>query len=113
MKKENRRLYEGMYIISATLSEEARKKALERITSEIEEKGGEINKIHDLGRKRLAYEIEKKREGHYFLIYFTVATSAIDALWKEYKLHEDLIRFITLTADSVKETLEYPKIKQI
>ncbi len=110
MKKERKRLYEGMYIINATLSEDARNKALEKITSSIEEKGGKIEKIHEMGKKKLAYEIENKREGFYYVIYFSIASIAVVDLWKDYHLHEDLIRFITLKADSIKETLEFQPI---
>ena len=107
MKQERKRLYEGMYIINSNLSEDARKKALERITSAIEAKQGEIHKIHEMGKKRLAYEIDKKREGYYYLMYFSIASTSISALWQEYLLHEDLIRFMTLRADSIMETLEF------
>ncbi len=112
MKKERKSLYEGMYIISATLSEDARKKAVEKITQAIEEKGGEIHKIHEMGKKRLAYEIDKKREGYYYLIYFTVGTQHIEELWSEYKLHEDLVRYITLQATEVVESLEFQPLNE-
>ncbi|MGE0832631.1 MAG: 30S ribosomal protein S6, partial [Simkaniaceae bacterium] len=75
MKKESKRLYEGMYILNASLSEEALKKALERITKTIEESGGEIQKIHEMGRKKLAYEIDGHKQGQYFLLYFSVVPS--------------------------------------
>jgi len=107
MKVERKRLYEGMYILNANLSEDARKKALEKISKSIEEKGGEIQKVHDMGKRKLAYEIDKKREGYYYLIYFSIASSNINALWQEYLLHEDLIRFMTARADSIMETLEF------
>ncbi len=107
MKKERRRLYEGMYILSATLSEAARKKALDKILDSVTEKGGEINKIHEMGRKRLAYPIRKKQEGYYFLIYFTAASTVIPIIWQEYPLHEDLLRFMTMTAPCVLEDLEF------
>lgn len=103
-------LYEGMYILSATLSEEARRKALERIEMSITERAGQLHKVHDQGRKKLAYEIDRKRDGYYFLIYFSIAPSEITELWKEYHLNEDLVRFITLRAEEVKETLEFPVI---
>ena len=51
--KEKHQLYEGMYILNATLSEDARKKALDRITSSISERGGEVHKVHDEGKKKL------------------------------------------------------------
>ncbi len=107
MTQKNKNLYEGMYIISATLSDDARHKALDRIQKGITERGGEIRKIHDQGRRRLAYEIEGHREGHYFVIYFTVQPEAINELWQEYHLNEDLVRFITLRTDKVMEKIEF------
>ena len=47
MRKERKGLYEGMYILSATLSDESRKKAFEKITDGISQKGGEIHKISE------------------------------------------------------------------
>lgn len=107
MKETRYHLYEGMFIISATLSEDARKKGLEKITSFIETAGGEIKKLHEMGRKRLAYPINDHREGHYFLAYYTMPSQAVDEFWKDLHLHEDLVRFITLRTEAVKESLEY------
>ena len=112
MKSKNERLYEGMYILSATLSEDARNKALSKITDGITAKGGEIKKLHDLGKKRLAYEIRKKKEGYYYLIYFTLDSKHIKEIWQEYHLHEDLLRFMTLQAEEVKENLTFKPLKQ-
>ena len=112
MKKTRKRLYEGMYIISATLSEDARAKALEKITKSIEEKQGEIHKIHEMGKMKLAYEIQNKKEGFYFLIYFSVDSSQIKEIWSEYHLNEDLLRFFTMRCDEVKQELKFKKFKQ-
>jgi small subunit ribosomal protein S6 len=112
MKKDRKNLYEGMYIINATLSEDARTKALEKITNGITERGGEIHKIHDQGRSRMAYPINKNREGYYYLMYFTVNTTAIKDMWQDYHLHEDLMRYITLRADEVQETIEFKSLEQ-
>src|ERR1700751_4161598 len=99
MSRNKPNLYEGMYVISATLSEDARNKAVEKIQAGITGRGGEILKLHDQGRRRLAYQIDNHREGYYYLMYFQVQPSAISELWQEYHLHEDLIRFITLRTD--------------
>jgi small subunit ribosomal protein S6 len=107
MTKERKHLYEGMYIISTTLSEDARKKAIEKIEEEIREKGGEIHKQHDLGRRKLAYDIRGRKEGHYFVLFFSLNSNKINELWKEYHLHEDLMRFMTLRAEQVQEELTY------
>ena len=112
MKQREKKLYEGMYIFTASLSEDAKKKALERITQSIEAHGGEVHKIHDQGRKKMAYEINGHKQGQYFLLYFSVVTNAIAEMWKEYHLNEDLIRFLTLTTDSVKQKIEFKPLEE-
>lgn len=112
MGEENKNLYEGMYIISAILSEDARSKALERAQNEITQRGGEILKIHELGKKRMTYEVNGHREGYYYVIYFSVKPSAITEVWSEYHLHEDLVRFITLRADKVLEKIEFKALAE-
>ena len=111
MKKDRKGLYEGMYILSATLSEESRKKAFEKITDGIVQKGGEIHKVHEQGRRKLAYEIDGKREGYYYVLFFTAPTSSVIDLWKDYQLHEDLIRVMTMRVENVQETLEFKPLK--
>ncbi len=106
-KNKRNHLYEGMYILSATLSDDARKKALEKIVEGITEKGGEIKKLHEQGRRKFAYEIEGRRDGYYYLLYFTVPTEAMKELWAEYKLYEDLIRFMTLRTENVMEEVTF------
>lgn len=110
MTQNKQNLYEGMYVISATLSDDARHKALDRIQAGITSRGGEIKKIHEQGRRRLAYEIDGHREGYYYLIYFVAPSTAISELWQEYHLNEDLIRFITLRADQVMEKIEFKSL---
>lgn len=107
MTKQRTHLYEGMYILSATLSEEARQKALEKITNGITSRGGEIKKLFDQGRKKLNYVINGRREGHYVLLYFTTSTNHVSEMWKEYHLNEDLIRFVTLRTETVPEKIEF------
>jgi len=107
MSKEKSNLYEGMYIISATLSDDARNKALARIEKGITDRGGEILKVHEWGRKRLAYEVDGHREGYYYIVYFNVEPKAVEELWQEYHLNEDLVRFMTLVTDNVMEKIEF------
>ena len=112
MAKPRKHLYEGMYILNATLSDDARQKALEKITGGISERGGEIHKLHEQGRRKLTYEINGKREGYYYVIYFNSVPSAINEMWQEYHLNEDLIRFITLKTDKVMDKIEFKTIEE-
>lgn len=110
MSQDSQNLYEGMYVISATLSDDARHKALDKIQTGITNHGGEIQKLHEQGRRRLAYEINGHREGYYYLLYFTAPSTAIADLWQEYHLNEDLIRFMTLRAEKVMEKIEFKSL---
>ncbi|MBA3815933.1 MAG: 30S ribosomal protein S6 [Parachlamydiaceae bacterium] len=112
MKEIRQNLYEGMYVISATLSDDARNKAFEKIRNGITQRDGEILKTHDQGRRRLAYEIDGHREGYYYILYFNLKPSGIAELWQEYHLHEDLIRFITLRAENVMEKIEFKALEE-
>ena len=113
MSKQRKQLYEGMYILSTTLSDETRQKALEKIIAGIEERSGEVHKIHDQGRRKLAYEINGRREGHYYIIYFTAPSAIVKELWRDYHLNEDLIRFITLRTEKVLEKIEFKPLVEV
>lgn len=112
MAKERNHLYEGMYILSTALTDDARQKLIDKMTARIEEKGGKLHKIFDQGRKKLAYEINKKREGHYFLFYFSAPTNVMDKLWREYRLSEDILRFMTTRALNVPEKIEFQPLPE-
>jgi len=112
MKQQKQNLYEGLYVISAKLSDDARNKALEKIRHGITSRDGEILKLHDQGRRRLAYEIDGNREGYYYIIYFNLKTSGVAELWQEYHLNEDLIRFITLRAEKVMDKIEFKALEE-
>lgn len=112
MKQATSQLYEGMYVLSAHLSDDARKKAFDKIRETVTSRGGEILKIHDQGRRRLAYEINRHREGYYFLIYFTLSPQYIDELWQEYQHNEDLIRFVTLKTDKVCDVIKFKQLAE-
>lgn len=113
MTKTKQNLYEGMYVISATLSDDARGKAMDKIQNGITSRGGEIVKIHDQGRRRLTYEIDGHREGHYYVVYFKAHPASITELWQDYHLNEDLVRFITLAVDKVMEKIEFKTLEQV
>ena len=103
MKIDQKNMYEGLYILRSTLSEEAREKAIEKIVSHIEALGGSKEKIIEWGRKKMAYEIKACRDGQYYLLYFSLPTSAMDELIRENHLHEDLLRFVHIAIEEVPE----------
>lgn len=112
MKETKTNLYEGMYVLNAQLNDEARTKVFNKIQNGITSRGGEILKIHDQGRKKLAGEINGHRDGYYYLFYFTLKPSEISHLWSEYHLMEEIIRFMTLRAEKVLEKIEFKALAE-
>jgi small subunit ribosomal protein S6 len=112
MMKEQNRLYEGMYVLNPHLSEDGRNKAFDKIKDQITSRGGSILKIHDQGRRRLAYEINRQKEGYYFLMYFSLAPNFLNELWEEYRRNEDLLRYVTLQTDSVMEEIKFKSLPE-
>ncbi|MGE3953879.1 MAG: 30S ribosomal protein S6 [Parachlamydiales bacterium] len=104
---EKQQLYEGMYILNAALSDAARAAALQKLQEEIASQGGVIEKTLDWGRRRLAYEVEGKREGYYYLLYFRAPTPAMKELWHNYGLNPDLLRFMTMRTEKVLSEVKF------
>lgn len=84
----------------------------DRITNFISNNGGEIVKIEEWGKRRLAYEIKKKQYGFYVHIRFTASPAFLLLLEKEYRLNESMLRFLTVKLDKralQREELERQK----
>ena len=97
--------YETVFIATPVLSEAQMKEAVAKYTGFIKENGGEIVYEEDWGLKQLAYPIQHKTSGFYYLIEFKAETSFVDMLETQYKRDERIIRFITVSLD--KNAVEY------
>ena len=65
------RKYETLYVLQPTLDEEAVKALVERFSTLITEQGGQVEKIDQWGKRKLAYPIKDFREGYYVLMNFS------------------------------------------
>ncbi len=66
--------YELVYIIDPAVEEEARKALMERVNGLITGNEGEVSKVEEWGKRRLAYAINYKTEGWYVLVSFSSAS---------------------------------------
>lgn len=88
------RAYETMYIIKTALEEEKIKASVEKFSSLIQNNGGELVKVDEWGKKRLAYEIDDLREGYYVLTKFKGEPSTITELERIYRISDEILRYI-------------------
>lgn len=94
--------YELMVIYSPDLDEEALGAAKERLQNVITDHGGQLGEIKDMGKRRLAYEINNLREGIYEVINFeTDNTDIVNELDRIIKIDDRYVRHlvVNLTKD--------------
>lgn len=85
--------YEIVAVVRPDLDDEALGSAIERIHQRITEHGGIVTTTERWGKRRLAYSIQKYRDGFYALIVFTLEPGHVAPLRQTLGLHEDLLRF--------------------
>ena len=91
--------YETVFIATPVLSEAQMKEAVKKYTDYIVSKGGEIVYEEDWGLKQLAYPIQKKTTGFYYLIEFKAEPTLIARLETQYRRDERIMRFLTFAMD--------------
>jgi small subunit ribosomal protein S6 len=81
------------------LEEEAIKALVERFATLITEQGGQVEKVDEWGKRRLAYPIEDFREGYYVLMNFTADANTPQELERVYKITDGVIRYLIVRED--------------
>ncbi|KGA95730.1 30S ribosomal protein S6 [Alkalihalobacillus alcalophilus ATCC 27647 = CGMCC 1.3604] len=88
------RKYEIMYIIAPNLEESANKELIERFNGVLTTNGAEIEKVEEMGKRRLAYEINDYREGFYVLLNVAANSDAINEFNRLVKINDNIIRVL-------------------
>ena len=91
--------YETVYIIRPNLDEEAVDRTVAVVEDYIKGLGGVIESTDKKGRRRLAYEVQKMRDGYYVLTNFSAKPEAVSAIKRMMNLSEDIIRAIVVVRD--------------
>ncbi len=97
--------YETVFIATPVLSDAQMKETVQKFKNLIEGEGGSIVYEEDWGLRKLAYPIQKKSTGFYYLMEFKCEGAFIQKLETEYRRDERVIRFLTFAMD--KNAVEY------
>lgn len=87
--------YESVIIVAPTLDEKQQKE-IENKYSKIINENGKVKSFENLGKKRLAYEIRKNKEGFYMTFNFKSESSFISELERQFRIDDDVIKFIVV-----------------
>lgn len=93
------RNYETLFILQASLDEEAIKANIEKFTRVIENGGGVVENVDEWGRRKLAYPIKKINEGYYTLINFKSNTELPKELERVFRITDGVMRFMVINPE--------------
>ncbi len=99
-----KRVYEVMYIGTPDAADEDIVKLNESIQQMVEKEGGTVVKTEAMGRRKLAYPIQKKTEGHYTLFEIEGSGQEIAELERRMRVNDTIMRFITVRVDEERKT---------
>lgn len=90
------RAYEVMYIINPELDEEQTTAVIDKFKGIVENNGSEIVKLDKWGKRRLAYEIKRKRDGFYVLMNLNGTPEMVHELDRVFKITDEVIKHLIL-----------------
>ena len=106
------RTYEVMYIIDPETAAETITKLNTAVGNLIEKEGGTVVRMDDIGRRQLAYPIEKKTEGHYVLFEIEGSGQEIAELERRMRVNDMIIRYMTVRVDEDRKKADKMRNKR-
>ena len=103
--------YELMVILYPEIDERMVPAALDKFLKVITTDGGTIDNVDIWGKRRLAYEIQKKTEGVYAVVAFTATSAATQELDRQLKLSEQVMRTKVLRAEEAIALIESERVR--
>ncbi len=88
-------LYESIFIVRPSLSDEDTTKIIDKLKGVVE-KSGTIVKMENWGKKKLAYEVKRERKGTFVYLNFQSKGDLISELERSYRLEDSVIKFLTV-----------------
>lgn len=89
-----KRLYESMYIIDTTLTDEQVDSVIGKYSKIISDQGGEVKAVGRWDKRRLAYDVMGRREGLYILMFFEGEPAVANELDRIYRISDDVFRHL-------------------
>jgi len=95
--------YENVFIVRQDVSAGQVETLAAELSEIVKQQGGEVKKVEPWGVRNLPYRIRKNRKGHFVLLNVDGPPAAIAELERNQRLHEDVIRFLTVKVDKLEE----------
>ena len=103
------RTYEELFIIKPDAPEEEADQFVEQLRTQLTSAGATVDKIDKWGKRRLAYRVEKYREGSYVLVQFTAGPESVKELERRLRVSDMVLKFLTVRIDQTLKRLDKRK----
>lgn len=88
--------YEVMYVIDPALEDSARTELINRFSDLVAKNGGEVDRVDEWGKRRLAYAIQYKTEGYYVLMYIKAPAELPREIERNMQISDSILRYLTV-----------------
>ena len=92
--------YELALVVNAKIEDEAREAVVEKAKGYVARYGGTVTNVDEWGKKRLAYEIQKMKEGFYYFIQFEADATAPAEIERHVRIMENVIRYLCVRQEA-------------
>jgi len=103
------RIYEELFIAKPDAPDEEVDQFVEQLRTHLTNNGATVDKIDKWGKRRLAYKVDKYREGAYILLQFSAGPEAVKELERRLRVSDLVIKFLTVRIDQTLKRLEKRK----
>ena len=92
--------YELAVVVSAKIEDDERAAVIEKVQAYVTRFGGTVSDVDEWGKRRLAYEIQKMREGYYYFIHFESDSSVPAELEARFRIMDNVIRYLCVRQEA-------------
>jgi small subunit ribosomal protein S6 len=103
------RIYEELFIVKPDAPEEEVDQYVEQLRSQLTNLGATVDKVDKWGKRKLAYRVDRYREGSYVLFQFTAGPETVKELERRLRVSDLVLKFLTVRIDETMKRLEKRK----
>ncbi len=100
------RKYEIMFIVDPNMPDDEIDQLNAQVETLVADGGGEVESIEKMGRKRLAYEIQRNHQGYYVLFVVKATGDIIKEVERRFRVLDSVLRYLTVRVDEAEKKLE-------
>ena len=92
--------YELALVVNAKIEDEAREAVVEKAKCYVARYGGTVTEVEEWGKKRLAYEVQKMREGFYYFIQFEADATCPAEVERHVRIMDNVMRYLVVKKEA-------------